>query len=154
MDYLGVNNILSFAKCENRSCVSVTIVDDMVNEPIEFFDYTLERTPGLDMRITLTPTDGRVQIDDDDGKYILCTNVYCSPLFYPFPTVLITVGYEFTVYTTSEGQGMVELSVIIFEPRPDGTLPPGQAPRPFTLSVSTEDGTAGIYMYLFIVYRT
>ena len=45
---------------------------------------------------------------------------------------------------------MVELSVIIFEPRPDGTLPPGQAPRPFTLSVSTEDGTAGIYMHLFI----
>ena len=51
---------------------------------------------------------------------------------------------------------MVELSVIVFDPQPDGTLPPlsGGAPRPFTLSVSTEDGTAGIYMYLFIVYRT
>ena len=61
---------------------------------------------------------------------------------YPIysPTVPITVGYEFTVYTTSEGEGMVELSVIIFDP------PSGGAPRPFTLSINTEDGTAGIYM--------
>ena len=61
---------------------------------------------------------------------------------YPiyFPTVPITVGYEFTVYTTSEGEGMVELSVVIFDP------PSGGAPRPFTLSINTENGTASIYM--------
>ena len=61
---------------------------------------------------------------------------------YPIysPTVPITVGYEFTVYTTFEGEGMVELSVVIFDP------PSGGAPRPFTLSINTEDGTAGIYM--------
>ena len=35
---------------------------------------------------------------------------------------------------------MVELSVVIFDP------PSGGAPRPFTLSINTEDGTAGIYM--------
>ena len=36
---------------------------------------------------------------------------------------------------------MVELSVIILDP------PSGGAPRPFTLSVNTEDGSAGTYVY-------
>ena len=35
---------------------------------------------------------------------------------------------------------MVELSVIIFDP------PSGGAPRPFTLSFTTEDGTAGVFV--------
>ena len=61
---------------------------------------------------------------------------------YPIysPTVPNTVGHEFTVYTTTEGEGIVELSVVIFDP------PSGGAPQPFTLSINTEDGTAGIYM--------
>ena len=46
---------------------------------------------------------------------------------------------------------MVELSVILFdpitrEPQSEGT------PRPFTLSVNTEDGSAGTSTQLFIVY--
>ena len=48
-----------------------------------------------------------------------------------------SVGYELTTYTTSEGQGSLELSIIVFF-TVDG------APRPFTLSVNTEDGSAGI----------
>ena len=51
--------------------------------------------------------------------------------------VVITVGYELTTYTTSEDQEAVNLSIIIFAP------PTGGAPRPFTLSVITEDGSAG-----------
>ena len=70
----------------------------------------------------------------------------CVHQFTSFSTDLITVGYEFTVYTTSEGQGMVELSVIIFNP------PSGGAPRPFTLSVNTEDGTAGTYTSMFTAH--
>ena len=58
----------------------------------------------------------------------------------PFSTVIITVGYELSVYFTSERQCMVELSVIIFDP------PTGGAPRPLTLSVNTEDGSAGTTM--------
>ena len=69
MDYLGQNNTLSFAACETKRCVNVAIVDDLLNEPIEFFDYTLERTPNLDTRISLTPVDGRLEIiDNNDGK--------------------------------------------------------------------------------------
>ena len=81
VDYLRLSNILSFAACEIRRCVSVTIVDDLVAEPNEFFHYTLERTPGLDSRISLAPVDGRVEIvDNGDGKYslLLCECVLQS----------------------------------------------------------------------------
>ena len=41
------------------------------------------------------------------------------------------------MYTTTEGDGQVELCVVIFEPTSGG------APREFTLTITTEDGTAG-----------
>ena len=46
------------------------------------------------------------------------------------------MGYERTEYTVTE-RGSVELCAIIFEPET------GVAPRPFQLTVSTDDGTAG-----------
>ena len=65
----------------------MTIVDDMVNELEELFDITLERTPGLDSRITLHPDDGRIVISDNDGKYnlVTCTlvcNLQMVPLIH------------------------------------------------------------------------
>lgn len=56
---------------------------------------------------------------------------------YSFPTELIVVGYDPTLYITTEGQGFVDLTVRIFEPRFRG------APRDFVLSINTQDGTAG-----------
>ena len=50
----------------------------------------------------------------------------------------IQVGYDPTLYVTSEGEGMVELNILVFSHPVTGT------PRPFTLSVSTQDGTAGM----------
>ena len=86
MDYLELNNILSFAACETRRCVNVAIVDDLVDEPDELFHYTLERTPGLESQISLAPVDGRVEVDGGDGKYSLCyVNVCCNSLFHSFP---------------------------------------------------------------------
>ena len=55
----------------------------------------------------------------------------------PFFTDPIRVGYERSVYTTDEGQGVVELCAIIYDP------PSGGAPRPFFIFASTMDGTAG-----------
>ena len=49
----------------------------------------------------------------------------------------IRVGYESTVHTTSEGNAVVELCAILYEPFIDGP-----SPRPFTLSYETSDGTA------------
>ena len=66
----------------------------------------------------------------------------CAAVHFPFSTVPIAVGYEFLVYTTSEGQGMVELSVILFDPLTEEPQSEG-APRAFTLSVNTQDGSAG-----------
>ena len=53
MDYIGLSIILNFPACETKQCVDVTIVDDDVSEGDESFDVTLERTPGLNVRITL-----------------------------------------------------------------------------------------------------
>ena len=52
----------------------------------------------------------------------------------------ITVGYEFTVYMTSEGEGAVELCALITEPDSGG------APRVFSLLSSTRNSTASKFL--------
>ena len=47
----------------------------------------------------------------------------------------ISFGFGATVYTTSENQGMVEVRIVVQT---------GGTPRPFTVSVSTTDDTAGM----------
>ena len=49
----------------------------------------------------------------------------------------IHIGYERTVYTTPESQGLVALCAIIYAPSSGG------APRPFTISYTTANDTAG-----------
>ena len=75
MDYLALNSILSFDACQTRRCTDVTIMNDLVDEPLEYFDFTLERTPDLDTRISLNPVDGRIAIIDNDGNYLICNEV-------------------------------------------------------------------------------
>ena len=67
-DYIEVSRMLSFAACETRQCVNVTILSDLMDEPVEEFDVTLERTTGLDSRISLRPVDARVVIHNDEGN--------------------------------------------------------------------------------------
>ena len=45
------------------------IMDDKTLGNIETIHLTLERTTGLDSRITLNPANGVVEVADDDGKY-------------------------------------------------------------------------------------
>ena len=68
IDYQELNSTLSFATCQKRRCMNVLIVNDMVDEPEEFLNYTLERTPGLDTRISLDPIEGQISISDNHGK--------------------------------------------------------------------------------------
>ena len=56
----------------------------------------------------------------------------------------MTVGYEVRVYRATESQGMVELSISVSHP------PTGEALRPFTLVVNTEDATASITGFVFL----
>ena len=52
------------------------------------------------------------------------------------------MGYTQTVYTTTEGEGMVKLCANISSPIG------GIAPRPFVLNSTTFDGTAGTCIYV------
>ena len=56
--------------------------------------------------------------------------MYCSFLIDP-----IEVGYEFTVYTTSEGERFIQLCAVV-------TSHVAGSPRPFTIASTTEDGVA------------
>ena len=47
----------------------------------------------------------------------------------------ITLGYNSTLYTTSESRGIVELKIHFLHP-------PGGAPQPLTITVNTHNGTA------------
>lgn len=49
---------------------------------------------------------------------------------------LVIVGFEFSTYVISEIEGVIELYVVMMKPE--------DAPSPFTLLLSTENGTAGI----------
>ena len=48
---------------------------------------------------------------------------------------MVEVGYEFTVYTTTEREGYVTLCAVVMN-FPDGS------PRPFVVSATTDDGMA------------
>ena len=68
VDYVEVEMILMFRSCETRVCTNVTIVDDNVAELTERFSVKLNRTDGLDPRITLDPVVADFEIMDDDGE--------------------------------------------------------------------------------------
>ena len=67
-DYSTVSTILQFSACQRRVCVNITIQSDGVPEQTESFFVTLERTPGLDSKVTLDPLDGEIEIN---GIYIV-----------------------------------------------------------------------------------
>ena len=70
---------------------------------------------------------------------ILCTCV----------TTVITVGYEMTTYTTTEGTGFVELCAVITNPQ-NGVV----APRPFLMIATLVEDTAGNAIYTASIKST
>ena len=87
MDYIGFSMTLPFDTCETRHCVNVSIVNDMVDEPDEVFDYIIGPPPaGLDLRITIRPDMGEIFIIDEDGnvKVLCCVELFqFSPYTIP-----------------------------------------------------------------------
>ena len=71
----SVYTILKFDTCDTRQCTEIPIADDLIVVTESFF-VTLERTPGLDSRITLDPVDGEIEITDDDGVYIIMHTIF------------------------------------------------------------------------------
>ena len=68
MDYMSLSIMLRFEACSREVCTSVTIVDDLVDEPDESFFVILGETPDLDARITLAPTLAEIVIEDNDSE--------------------------------------------------------------------------------------
>ena len=64
-----------------------------------------------------------------------------------FLLVPIDVGYEFTVYTTTEGEGFVTLCAVVMN-SDEGS------PRPFVVSATTDDGEASKLDYEQKMKRT
>ena len=54
----------------------------------------------------------------------------------------IFVGYEFTTYTTTESMGSVTLCATLFVSANGAVVATRGAPRPFTISATTRDGSA------------
>ena len=66
------------------------------------------------------------------------SHIYTRGIYLVCITGPIEVGYEMTEYSTSEGDGEVELCAVLIDP--------STAPRGFVLSASTRDGSAGMYV--------
>ena len=67
MDYKSLNQIiLTFNPCDIRHCVNVFIIDDIEDEPNEFFSYVLQETLGLPTNIKLATVNGEIVIVDND----------------------------------------------------------------------------------------
>ena len=60
----------------------------------------------------------------------------------------VTVGFETTVYTTSERQGLVEINIVVYSPLIGGT------PSEFSLLVTVENSTAGMKANNFTTERS
>ena len=131
--------LFSFAACQRKGCVVVTIIDDEILENIEMFNFTLERTSELDASITLNPVDGVVQINDDDGTFNVC--VYAMLCYFMYTDAV--VGLEKIFYMVAESVGYVEVCVIIYQP--DISCP---ISFPFNTRLSTIDDTAGMITLL------
>ena len=71
-DYVASTFTLEFDRCQNRSCVNLTIVDDNVLELDESFHVSLESIQALNNhdklnRIHITPAKAEINIIDEDG---------------------------------------------------------------------------------------
>ena len=74
-DYEFDNSMFMFDGCDSRSCVNITIVDDMIVEPLTRIlsdkFYIALIGSGLDDRITLSKDISTVYIRDNDRTYVL-----------------------------------------------------------------------------------
>ena len=93
MDYVTLAEVLILGACQAQHCVAVTIVDNMINEPEENFHVSLERTPGLNSRITLEPMEAVIAIIDNDGR----TTDIIIPAIYKVGSIIYVHSNIFSV---------------------------------------------------------
>lgn len=109
MDYTTTSEVVMFSSTVMRQCVTVPILDDSVSENPELFTVTLSSD---DPDVSSTVPTTNVLITDDDS---------------------VTVGIEMETYSSSEGDGVVEVCVVVVT----GTLD-----REISVSLATSPGSA------------
>ena len=67
-DHSHLCHIVTFEKCSRETCEYIILKGDRMVERDETIHVTLGRTPDLDERIRLHPTEKRVKILNDDGE--------------------------------------------------------------------------------------
>ena len=66
-DYQALNVSVAFQPCDSQHCVSVSIINDLINEPEEKFSIILSSSGD---GIAITVANGEVTIMDDDGNNV------------------------------------------------------------------------------------
>lgn len=141
MDYDAITDeVLDFPLGQARVCFSININDDDTceTEIVQSFFSNLILGSGV-QPIDIDPSQAQVIIHDDDqpecGKFTKNLGIpfYLVASILPAP---IDVGYEFTIYHTSETLGEVQLCARVYIPTVGGAL------RPFTISSTTRNGSA------------
>ena len=154
-DYVAVSNFtLMFDRCQMKSCVNLTIVNDDVLEMVESFTVSLgnlnpnnsiqteDRFAHSTSRISIDPATAVIHIIDNDGGD--CTPVNANYLGSYFCTFAeVTIGLEKTAFTVPEDVGTVEVCVNLSCSSEKPSCP---VSFPFGVNLSTMDGTAGTHI--------
>ena len=152
-DYVAVSNFtLMFDRCQRKSCVNLTVVNDAVLEMVESFIVSLgnsnpnnsiqteDRFAHLTSRISIDPATAVIHIIDiDGGVYTYKCKLLISSYLYIFAEV--TTGQEKTNITVPEGVGNIKVCVNLNCP---GTRPNCSVAF---IHLSTLDDTAGSYTH-------
>ena len=138
--------IIQFNAGDVTQTHTITISDDdeCEKDPNENFFSNITLDSGIP-DIAVTVPQATVTINDtaeqECGKKFLYTVKEKLMKIQLSSLEQISVGYDPDTYVTTETSGSVNLTVRVFSH-------PGGAPRPFTLVVNTEDGTASMYFQL------
>ena len=141
--------IIQFNAGDVTQTHTITINDDdeCEKDPNENFFSNITLDSGIP-DIAVTVPQATVTINDtaeqECGKKFLYTVKEKLMKIQLSSLEQISVGYDPDTYVTTETSGSVNLTVRVFSH-------PGGAPRPFTLVVNTEDGTASRFPILRII---
>ena len=144
-DYGGViGQLIQFNTGDTKQMHTIIIRQDNICEtdPDEFFFSNIILVSGTQPIDVIRP---QATVFIDDSLEPECGKLWTQILLLQFAlkhqlltSPEIQVGYDPTVYITSESIGFVVLNISVFSHPVTGT------PRPFTLSVTTQDGTASM----------
>ena len=145
-DYGGViGQLIQFNTGDTKRMHTILIEQDDICEtdPDEFFFSNIILVSGTQPIDVIRP---QATVFIDDSLEPECGKLWTQILLLRFAlrynhlytSPEIRVAYDPTVYITSESIGFVVLNISVFSHPVTGT------PRPFTLSVTTQDGTASM----------